>query len=85
VSISQVQEALKNMSGDELAQVQNAIILASDSDPTEAVAAMALVSEEVDIRQNEGIGRKAERCWNRHGEKVGLVAIGALLGVWVGD
>ncbi len=31
MSISQVQEALKNMSGDELAQVQNAIILASDS------------------------------------------------------
>jgi hypothetical protein len=85
MSISQVQEALKNMSGDELAQVQNAIILASDSDPTEAVAAMALISEEVDIRQNEGIGRKAERFWNRHGEKVGMVAIGALVGDWIGD
>lgn len=85
MSISQVQEALKNMSGDELAQAQNAIILASDSHPTDAAAAMALISQDVHIRQNEGLGRKVERCWNRHGEKVGLVAIGALLGVWVGE
>ena len=46
---------------------------------------MELISREVRVRQTEGLGRKAERLWNRHGEKAGLVAIGALLGVWVGD
>ena len=83
--IAQAQEALKNMSGDELAQAQNAIVLAPDIHPAERLAALAVVSQEIDIRTNEGIGRKAERLWNRHGERVGMIAIGALLGVSIGD
>ena len=78
-------EALKNLSGDELAQLQNAIVLVPDLHPADQMAAMALISQEVLTRQSEGVGRKAERFWNRHGEEVGLVAMGALFGVWVGD
>ena len=46
---------------------------------------MELISREVRVRQTEGLGRKAGRFWNRHGDTVGKIAIGALLGDWVGD
>lgn len=85
MATNEVQECLKNMSGDELAQTQNAIVLARGLKPAERLAAMELVSHEVVMRQTEGLGRKAERLWNRHGEKVGMLAIGALLGDWIGD
>lgn len=85
MSTRQIQENLKNLSGDELAQVQTAILLGAESNPEEAVLAMGLISQEVMTRQSEGIGRKAGRLWKRHGETVGAVAIGALLGVSIGD
>lgn len=85
MSVHAIQEALKNYSGDELAQAQNMILLASDFEPAERIAAMELVSNEVAIRRTESLGRKAERFWNRHGQTVAAVAIGALIGDWVGD
>jgi len=85
MTVYEAQQVLKNMSGDELAQAQNAIVLASELHPAERMAALELIWLEVSTRQAEGLGRKAERFWNRHGEKVGMVAIGALFGVWVGD
>ncbi len=85
MSTHEIQEALKRMSGEELAQAQNSIILATDARPKERRAALSLVSQEIEMRQTEGLGRKAERLWNRHGEKVAMLAIGALVGDWVGD
>jgi len=85
MAMHEVQEQLKNMSGDELAQAQNAIILAPDLHPKDRMAAMEIISMEVATRQAEGLGRKAGRFWNRHGEKIGILAIGALLGDWIGD
>ena len=85
MSVAAIQEALKNMAGEELAQAQNAILMAPDLDEEDRSAALLLVGQELQLRQNEGLGRKAERFWNRHGEQVGLVAIGALLGIELGD
>ena len=81
----QVQEVLKNMSGDEIAQVQNAVLINQDVSDEDRTAAVALIGSELQIRQTEGLGRKAERLWNRHGERIGLVAIGALLGTELSD
>ena len=81
----QVQEVLKNMSGDEIAQTQNAVLMNQDLSDEDRTAAVALIGNELRIRQTEGLGRKAERFWNRHGERVGLVAIGALLGTELSD
>lgn len=80
-----VQEVLKNMSGEELAQAQNAIVLARDLAPGDRVVAMELISRELCFRQNEGLGRKAERFWNRNSQTIAAVAVGALLGDWIGD
>lgn len=85
MSIAEIQEVLKNMSGDELAQTQNAIVMSPDIDENDRAGALTLISKELQLRQTEGLGRKAERFWNRHGERVGLIAIGALLGVELGD
>jgi len=85
MSIVQVQEVLKNMSGDELAQAQNAIMLAPELPRADRTAAMTLISHEIRIRQTEGLGRKAERFWNRNAQTIAAVAIGALIGDWVGD
>ena len=85
MSITQIQETLKNMSGDELAQTQNAVIVSSELDDDDRAAAIALIGQELQVRQTEGLGRKTGRFLNRHGEKIGLVAIGAVLGVQLGD
>ncbi len=77
----QVQQLLKNMSGDELARIQNSVITSTDLDAGQRLGAIALISNELAVRQNEPMLRKAERFLNRHGERVGMVAIGALLGV----
>ncbi len=81
MEIAQVQEVLKNMSGDELAQVQNAIVMSPEIEAAERSAALTLMSHELAIRQNEPLLRKGERFLNRHGQRVGLIALGALLGV----
>ncbi len=81
----QVQEVLKNMSGDEIAQTQNAVLMNQELSDEDRTAAVALIGSELQIRQTEGLGRKAERVWNRHGERIGLVAIGALLGTELSD
>ncbi len=85
MSVHAIQKALKNLSGDELAQAQNAIFLSPNLHPAEQMAAIELVSNEVAIRRTESLGRKAERFWNRHGQTVAAVAIGALIGDWFGD
>lgn len=85
MSVMQIQEILKNMSGEELAQAQNGIVMGADIGEDERAGALALIAQELEVRQDEGLGRKAERFWNRHGEKVGLVAIGALLGIELGE
>ena len=81
MTIADVQECLKNMSGDELAQAQNAIVLASDLEDEDRMLCMMLISQELAIRQNEGFMRKTERFLNRHGERAALIGLGALLGV----
>ena len=73
MATSEVQECLKNMSAGELAQTQNAILLATECNPVERVAAMELVSQEVALRQTEGLDRKAERLWNRQATASGTV------------
>ena len=85
MSIAEVQKVLKNMSGDEIAQVQNAVLVATDLGEEERMGAMMLIGQELQLRQNEGLVRKAERFLNRHGERVGLVGIGALLGIELSD
>ncbi|MFH1418487.1 MAG: hypothetical protein ABII12_09425 [Planctomycetota bacterium] len=85
MSIIEIQNALKNMSGEELDGLQNAIVLVSDAYPAESALLMRQISRETRIRQSEGWDRKAARFWNRHGEKIGMLAIGALIGDWVGD
>lgn len=85
MSANELREALKNLSGDELAQVQNAVVVAGNLEPAERQMAMRSISHELRMRQNEGLTRKAERFWNRHGERVGMLAIGAMLGDWFGD
>ena len=85
MSATQIQEDLKNMSGDEIAQTQHAIMVHPDLSDGERALAMGLVGHEVQTRQDESLGRKAGRLWNRHGEKIGLLAIGALVGDFFGD
>lgn len=85
MSAIEIQEALKNMSGEELAQAQNAIVLACDLEPADRSAALGLISRELQIRQGEGLDRKASRFWNRNAQTIAAVAVGALLGDWIGD
>jgi len=80
-----MQETLKNMSGDELAQAPNAIIMSPEVSEDDRAGAFTLIGQKLQVRRNERLGRKAGRFWNRHGEKVGLIAIGALLGTELGD
>ena len=81
--MNEIEEVLKNLSGNELAQVQNAVLTDPGLDPTERMAGLMLVTQEINLRQNEGFGRKAERFLNRHGEQLAIVAIGALFGVGI--
>ena len=81
----QAREALKNLSQDELCTVQNAVTYDLSLDAVDRVAALDLIGQEQAIRRNEGWERKAERFWNRHGRTIGAVAVGALLGDWIGD
>jgi hypothetical protein len=81
VSVSQVEEALKNLSGNEIAQFQNMVVGADDLDEFTRLTTLELVSQELQIRQTEGLERKARRFLHRHGDKAALIAIGALLGI----
>jgi hypothetical protein len=83
--LNAIQEALKNTSWDELAQAPNFALVAPDLHPAERMAALSLIANEIQIRQTEGLERKAERFWNRHSQTIAAVAIGALIGDWVGD
>jgi hypothetical protein len=78
--LNEIQDALKNASWDELAQAQNFALLAPDVEPAKRMAVIALVANEVQLRQTEGLGRKAERFWNRHAQTIAAVAIGAAFG-----
>lgn len=82
---SQQRDALKNLSGTELAQIQSVVAFATDLAPTDRLAAMKMIADEVSIRSTEGLQRKAERFFNRHGQTVAAVALGAFLGVEIGD
>lgn len=88
MTVEQVQELFKNMSAQELATVQNMALTSPEFDDDQRAFCIALVGNELAIRQNESLGRKAERFWNRHGDgvavKAALVGIGALLGVQLG-
>lgn len=81
MSATDARDCLKNLSNKELAQIQNVIVWSPNLAPAERAVAMHLVSEELCTRSVEGIGRKAERFMNRHGDKVAAVAVGAVLGV----
>lgn len=87
--ITEIQQALKNLSDEELASAQRAIVCAPGVDPSERRLGMELIALEAQTRQTEGLGHKAARFWNRHGESVtrtaASVALGALLGDWLGD
>jgi hypothetical protein len=73
------------MSGDELAQAQNAVILDPELHPADREGALVMISQEINLRQTEGLGRKGERFLNRNGSRIGMFALGALLGVEIGD
>ncbi len=75
------QDLLKYASGDELAQFQNIVLRSHTINDEDKVTILEAISDELRIRQTEGLDRKASRFWKRHGEKVGLVALGALFGV----
>ncbi len=82
---SEERDTLKNLSGTELAQIQSVVAFSANLAPTERVAAMRMIADEVSMRSTEGLQRKAERFFNRHGQTVAAVALGAFLGVEIGD
>jgi hypothetical protein len=82
---AQVCEVLKNMSEDELVSAGGAVACDRSLEPEERQVALALINREQAARGTEGIGRKLERFWNRHGHTVGAIALGALIGDWYGD
>ncbi len=87
--ITEIQKALKDLSDEELAAVGSAIVCAPGVDTLERTLGMELIASEAQLRKTEGLGRKAARFWNRHGESVTRTAasltLGALLGDWLGD
>lgn len=85
MNASAERDALKNLSGTELAQIQTAATFAPGLAPAERVAAMRMIADEVSMRSTEGLQRKAERFLNRHGQTVAAVALGAFLGVEIGE
>lgn len=85
--VEQFRQALATLSGDELARMQNGIVLSTQVPESERMFLFHMISQELAVRQAEGVGRKLGRFWKRHGDsgvvKVGLVALGALIGVQI--